>query len=345
MALTRAIFVALFVSAAIYVLAIEYWLPSATPPVRAEQHYAGLEIPSIGIGTWLSDRDKVAHAVEFALESGYTHIDAALIYKNEDETGKGIQAANVPRDKLWVTSKLWNAHHRPTEAITAIQNSINDLGVQYLDLYLIHWPVAFVPGEGTKIDEDITIVHTWRAMENLVRSNFTRRIGISNFSKRDVETIIDICQICPYAHEFETHPYLQQQDFVDYHQEIGVKVIAYSPLANTNPTYKDKNKLEPILKDPFWVELAKKKNATVPQTILAWNLQRGLIVIPKSVHEEYITENLGASNINFTKREMRHIAKQDKKVRMNDPGQGWGVKLFADLDDPTRLDGDDLEEL
>lgn len=231
------------------------------------------------------------------------------------------------------------------EAQTAIKKTIQDLGVEYLDLYLIHWPVAFVPDQGSRIDEDTTIIDTWQVMENIARSNLTRKIGISNFSRRDVEKIMKICQICPYAHEFETHPYLQQQEFVDYHQEIGVKVIAYSPLGNTNPTYEDSNKLEPILEDPFWAKLAEKKNATIAQTILAWGHQRNTIIIPKSVHEKHIKQNLGALNISFTKSEMRHIAKQDKKARMNNPGREWGIKLFADLDDPTRLGEDDGKEL
>lgn len=226
-----------------------------------------------------------------------------------------------------------------------MQKSIEDLGVGYLDLYLIHWPVAFVPGEGTTIDEDTTIIDTWRAMENIARSNLTRKIGISNFSKRDVETIIRICEICPYAHEFETHPYLQQQEFVDYHKEIGVKVIAYSPLANTNPIYKGKTKLDPILQDPFWAQLAEKKNATIAQTVLAWGHQRDTIIIPKSVRDRHMMENLGALDITFTEEEMQAIAKQDKKVRLNDPGRKWGLKLFADLDAPTQLGADDGEEL
>ncbi|KAI1422889.1 aldo/keto reductase [Xylaria sp. FL1777] len=345
MTVFRAVFAVFFLGAYVYFMATQFWGLTALPPVSTEHHKADIEIPSIGLGTWLSDKDKVAHAVEFALKSGYNHIDAALIYRNEGETGKGIRAANVPRDKLWVTSKLWNADHRPYEATAAVQKSIDDLGVEYLDLYLVHWPVAFVPGEGTTIDESTTIVDTWRAMENIARSNLTRKIGISNFSKRDVETILEICQICPYAHEFETHPYLQQQEFVDYHKEIGVKVIAYSPLANTNPVYKDKKKLVPILEDPFWVKLAEKKNATVAQTVLAWGLQRDTIIIPKSVHEKYILENLGALDITFAEEEMQDIAKKDKKARMNNPGRGWDIKLFADLDDPTQLGYGDGKEL
>ncbi|KAI1818367.1 aldo/keto reductase [Poronia punctata] len=346
MAFAKAAFAALIVAVSVYVLAFQYWIPTRVPPVKTERRRDGVEvIPRLGIGTWLSDRNKVAHAVEFALESGYRHVDAALIYENEDETGKGIKAANVPRDEIWVTSKLWNAHHRRDEAKAAIRKSIDDLQVDYLDLYLMHWPVAFVPDEGDKLDKDTSIVDTWRTMEELVRANLTRKIGISNFSKREVETILGICEICPYAHEFETHPYLQQQDFVDWHSEIEMRVIAYSPLGNTNPTYEGNNKLDPILKDPFWVDMAEKKNATVAQTILAWGRQRGTIIIPKSVHEDYILENMGALDIHFTNEEMRDISKQDKKTRMNNPGKTWGVKLFADLDDPTQLEDEDATEL
>ncbi|KAI0833930.1 Aldo/keto reductase [Hypoxylon sp. FL0890] len=313
-------------------------------PVAAESHSAHVrDIPHFGLGTWLSDRDKVAHAVQYALDSGYNHIDAALVYHNEDQTGKGIAAAGVPREDIWVTSKLWNEHHRPDEATEAIKKSISDLGVEYLDLYLIHWPVAFVPGEGNKLDEETSIFDTWRALENLVRANLTRHIGVSNFAKKDVEAILDMCTICPYAHEFETHPYLQQQDFVDFHKEVGIKVIAYSPLANTNPTYH--RDIKPLLEDPFWKKLASKKNATVAQAVLAWGLQRGTSVIPKSVHEKYIDENLGALEISFMDDEMKAIHAQDKKTRMNNPGKSWGVKLFADLDDPTKLDDEKIEEL
>ncbi|KAK3332643.1 aldo/keto reductase [Cercophora scortea] len=305
-----------------------------------------VDIPHLGMGTWLSDRDKVAHAVKYALKSGYNHVDAALIYRNEDQTGKGIAASGVSRDQIWVTSKLWNAHHRTDDATRAIMKSISDLGVDYLDLYLMHWPVAFVPGsKDNELDTKTSLVDTWRAMENLVRANLTRYIGISNFAHHEVETILEACIICPYAHEFETHPYLQQQAFVDYHRGMGMKVIAYSPLANTNPTYdgraqqhqKRRDHLPPLLEDPFWKKLAKLKNATVAQTAIAWGLQRGTIVIPKSVHEKHLDENRRAGEIRFSEEEMRSISGQDRKTRMNNPGAAWGVDLFSDLDDPTKF--------
>ncbi|KAK7746445.1 hypothetical protein SLS53_002404 [Cytospora paraplurivora] len=299
------------------------------------------DIPALGLGTWLSDKDKVPHAVEFGLKHGYDHIDAAWIYRNENETGKGIASAGLPREDIWVTSKLWNAAHRADEAEKQIRESIARLGVEYLDLYLIHWPVAFVPGEGTTIDKETSIIDTWRTLEGFVRANLTRHIGLSNFAQHDVETILDIAEIRPYAHEFETHPYLQQQDFVDYHLEKDIKVIAYSPLGNTNPTYSSKHgNLDPLLKDPFWVGLAGKKNVTPAQAVLAWGFQRGTIVIPKSTSEEHLLLNLGALEVKFTDAELEEIAKHDKKARFNNPSKNWGIKLFSDLDDHV----DDLDE-
>ncbi|KAH7306002.1 aldo/keto reductase [Stachybotrys elegans] len=302
------------------------------------------DIPPLGLGTWLSDRDKVAHAVEYAVgdKRGYRHIDAAAAYKNEDKVGKGIKASGINRKDIWVTSKLWNSDHQRDAAHRAIKKTIDDLSVEYLDLYLMHWPVAFLPdSKDNELDTETTIIDTWRTMEELVRANYTRYIGISNFSPADVETILAACEICPYAHELELHPYLQQQEFVDWHLEHGIKVIAYSPLGNTNPTYD--SKLPPLLDDPFWNAMAAIKQATVAQIVLAWGLQRGTVVIPKSVHEKHIEDNLRALEITFSEEEMRRIGDQDRRRRMNDPGRSWGVALFNGLDDPTDLGrGDEL---
>ncbi|KAF7538243.1 hypothetical protein G7054_g3086 [Neopestalotiopsis clavispora] len=319
-------------------------LALAATSLAAEIPTNGLrEIPALGLGTWLSDRDKVDHAVEYALDNGYNHIDAAWIYRNEDQTGRGIAASDLSRKDIWVTSKLWNSFHRPSEVEAAIKTSISRLGVDYLDLYLIHWPVAFVPDDGTKLDKETSIIDTWRALEDMVRANLTRHIGISNFAKQDVEEVLAVCEICPYAHEFETHPYLQQQDFVDWHAEVGVKVIAYSPLANTNPIYR--RDAPPLLKDPYWQELAARKNATVAQAAIAWGFQRGTVVIPKSSHEKYIDENRDAADIRFSEDEMADIAKHDRKIRMSNPSKNWGVQLFADLDDHLELDEESVGEL
>lgn len=197
----------------------------------------------------------------------------------------------------------------------------------------MHWPIAQHPN-GT-YDNTTSITSTWHAMESLLRLGLTRHIGISNFSPGQLTQILDHCLaggICPVAHEFETHPYLQQQEFIDQHRRLGIQVIAYSPLANLNPIYN--SELPSILKDPFWVDLAARKNVSVAQAVLGWGMQRGTVVIPKSVHEERIAENWAANGVAFTAEEMAEIGREDRAVRFNDPSEEWGVKgkLFAGLD-------------
>lgn len=210
----------------------------------------------------------------------------------------------------------------------------------------MHWPVAFLPNTSpgrTVLDQDTTIVDTWRAMEHLASAYQAsggaygaRYIGVSNFSPRQMDQILRICTICPYAHEFETHPYLQQQEFVSWHQRHDIKVIAYSPLANLNPTYDGvAPKLPPILEDDFWLKIAEEKNVTVAQAVLGWGIARGTVVIPKSTHENRIRENYGAleAAAKFSKKDLEKIAKEDKGVRFNNPSKSWGVDLFEGLDD------------
>ena len=232
---------------------------------------------------------------------------------------------------MWITSKLWNDAHQPTNVKPALEKTLSDLGVDYLDLYLMHWPVAFDPTKkGSVVDEKTSILDTWFAMEQLVRAGLTKNIGISNFAKHQVETVLKHCRICPAAHEFETHPYLQQSDFVEWHRKEGVQVIAYSPFANLNPIY-DSN-IPSILEDAFFKSLAAFKNVTIPQLVLTWGMQRETVVIPKSVHKNRIAENFGASDVRLNETEMMLIALQDRKARFNNPSKSWGVDLFDDLD-------------
>jgi alcohol dehydrogenase (NADP+) len=250
---------------------------------------------------------------------------------NEKYVGQGLAASHIPRSSIWITSKLWNDAHRPADVKPALEKTLSDLGVDYLDLYLMHWPVAFDPTKkGSVVDKKTSILDTWFAMEQLVRAGLTKNIGISNFAKHQVETILKHCRICPAAHEFETHPYLQQSQFVTWHREQGIQVIAYSPFANLNPIYD--SKMPSILEDPFFTSLAAAKNVTIPQLVLAWGMQRETVVIPKSVHKERILENFGALNVQLEETEMELIALQDRKARFNNPSKSWGVDLFDDLD-------------
>jgi alcohol dehydrogenase (NADP+) len=298
----------------------------------------GIDLPPIGLGLWNSKNDAATHAVESAFRVGYIHFDSAAAYNNEDYVGFGLSATNLSRSDYWITSKLWNTNHRPNLVGEALNQTLKDLNTTHLDLYLMHWPVAFLPDAPsgrTIIDQDTSLMDTWRAMEALVTQNLTRYIGISNFSPRQIDEVLKNCAIYPFAHEFETHPYLQQQQFVDWHREKGMEVIAYSPLANLNPTYNGTHESIPsILEDEFWIDIAAKKNVTVPQAVLGWGRKRGTTVIPKSTHEEYIEENF-ASDVEFSDEEMVKIGEKDRRARFNDPSKGWGVELFEGLDDGT----------
>ncbi|KFA73872.1 hypothetical protein S40288_00897 [Stachybotrys chartarum IBT 40288] len=312
---------------------------AATPAQLLEARAPGdasrvADIPALGLGTWqIGDMYQTYDVVRYAVQVGYRHVETATSYNNEITVGGGLCDAPVDREDVWVTSKLWNTAHRNLPANMAVEKTIGDLSALYLDLYLIHWPVAFKPGT-TELDDQVSLVETWRTLEELVRWGRTRHIGVSNFAPADLETILSICEICPYAHEFELHPYLQQQEFVDWHLERGIKVIAHLPLGNTADV---ESNLPPLLEDPFWQSLAERKNATVAQTVLAWGIQRGTTVIPRSTEEELILGNLEALEIDFSEEELREVASQDKKTRFNNPGREWGVDLFKGLDDPTNL--------
>ena len=324
-------------------------------PIKPPKSHDGIKIPSLGLGLWNSKGKLATDAVTTAFSTGYIHFDSAAAYSNEEYVGAGLSSGtNLSRTSYWITSKLWNDAHRPDLVEPALRKTLRDLNTTHLDLYLMHWPVAFIPNKSprTIIDQDTTLLATWRAMESLVAANLTRYIGVSNFSPRQLDTILKDCKIRPFAHEFETHPYLQQQDFVDWHSKQDIKVIAYSPLANLNPTYNGTHaEMPPITEDPFWKELAGNKSVSVAQAVLGWGLQRGTVVIPKSVHEERIVENWGARDVRFSDEEMVRVLEQDRKARFNNPGKGWGVELFEGLDGGSNRfmvdneESEDVEEL
>jgi len=287
-------------------------------------------IPALGLGCWKAPQSETTDAVGAALNFGYRHIDSAAIYGNEKQVGEALASSSVSRSDVWITSKLWNTNHAPSAVRPAIEKTLSDLGISQLDLYLIHWPVAF-SSSGSTVDPTISILDTWTAMEDLVQANLTKYIGVSNFAKHDVELILKEAKIKPFAHEFETHPYLQQQEFVDWHKDQDIAVIAYSPLANTNPSYQSPG-VPSILKDKALVEIAEKKNVTVAQIILRWGIERGTIVIPKSTHESRIVENLQSVEVELSSEDMEILAGLDKKLRLSNPSKAWGVELFSDLD-------------
>jgi len=250
----------------------------------------GKKMPIIGLGTYRSDPNEVKAAVKTALKAGYRHIDCAYMYKNEKEVGQGIKEAIqegiVKREDIFVTTKLWNTFHRPELVAKGIEESLNNLGLDYVDLYLIHWPTAQDPN-GPLFDgpiEDVPIIDTWRKMEELYKAGKAKSIGVSNFNIDRLKDLLEKAEIKPVMDQVENHPYLPQHKLVKFCHDNGLQVTAYCPLGRkTDPR---------VLEDPIITEIAKKNNLTPAQVILSWNIQRNVIVIPKSVTPSRIEENL-----------------------------------------------------
>ncbi|CAD0087310.1 unnamed protein product [Aureobasidium vineae] len=281
------------------------------------------QIPTIGFGTW-NLKDNATEAVSYAIHTGYRHIDCAAAYSNEK--------AGLSREDIWVTSKLWNDHHDPAKVGTAIDKTLSDLNLDYLDLYHMHWPVA-----ETNKGNEISFLSTWDAMIQLVQSGKTRRIGISNFSPAQLDTLLNHTTHVPYAHQMELHPYLQQEDWIQYHKTRGIHVTAYSPLGGTNPTYrgKAKNLPPPLLKNKAMIKLADKHNSTTAGISLAWGMRRGTSVIPKSAHADRIEENLESKHIELDSDDLDIFTKLGREFthRYNNPSKSWKVKLYEGLED------------
>jgi len=294
------------------------------------------DIPLLGFGTWNLDRSNATEAVSHAIQAGYRHIDCAAIYGNEKLVGPGLAAglekANLDRSDIWVTSKLWNDHHDPSKVESAIDQTLADLGLEYLDLYHMHWPVASTSSGKNKID----FLETWEAMVQLLQSGKTRHVGISNFAPAQLETLLNHTTHKPSVHQMEMHPYLQQNDWLAFHRVNNIHVTAYSPLAGTNPTYNGKPVDGPpqLLQNKVVQKIAHKRDCTVAQVALAWGMSRGVSVIPKSSHAARIDENYGALECDLKDEDFDTLAKVGKEdtFRYNNPSKGWGVKLYEGLE-------------
>jgi len=208
---------------------------------------------------------------------------------------------------------------------------LSDLGLEYLDLYHMHWPVA-----STSNGNEIYFIDTWKAMIQLLQSGKTRNIGVSNFAPAQLELLLNSTTHAPYAHQMELHPYLQQSDWIDFHAKHSIHVTAYSPLAGTNPTY-DGHPTDgptPLLENKALKKIAHKRGCTPAQAALAWGMSRGTSVIPKSSHAQRIAENFGSLSCELSKKDLKTIDKLGKKNthRYNNPSKSWGVKLYEGLE-------------
>ena len=280
----------------------------------------GDTMPNLGLGSWLSKPTEVYDAVIEAVKSGYRHIDCAYIYKNEKEIGEALQFVFLEgiakREELFITSKLWNNFHAPEQVEPAIAKSLKDLQLEYLDLYLIHWPIAFRNEQAKTADDlisldEIPLTDTWKAMERVKEYGLTRHIGVSNFSIPKLNELIENSTIKPEVNQVESHPYFQQDELIDFCKSQNIIVTAYSPLGSRHLMKSD----ETMTKNPVIVNIAQKYNCTEAQLILAWGMQRGTAVIPKSVNTERIHENYRSLQVQLDESDMSELAKLNRNSR------------------------------
>ena len=295
--------------------------------MKTNQLHNGDKVPSFGLGTWKSEPGKVYEAVLEAIKVGYRHIDCAPIYENEKEVGaairKAIERGLVKREELWVTSKLWNSYHARHDVSKGLEKSLIDLKLDYLDLYLMHWPVAQRAGSTfpESVDdllslEDVPLAETWQGMEALAKKGLVRHIGVSNFGIRNLSSLLDDAAILPAVNQVETHPYLQQNDLQAFCKENGISITAYSPLGSSDRPDFIRRQDEPVLlKDQVIGNLAQANDCTPAQILIAYALERGNIVIPKSTHAGRILENYRAQNVALDREAISQIDQLEKNFR------------------------------
>ena len=251
-------------------------------------------MPYFGLGVFqTAEGEEVIQAVRDALRAGYRHIDTASLYRNERGVGEAIAASGIPRNEVFVTTKVWNSDQGYESTLRAFDKSLKQLQFDYLDLYLVHWPV-----KGKYIE-------TWRALEKLYQQKVVRAIGVSNFLSHHLEDLLRHCREIPMVNQMEFHPYLVQQDLIDYCREGKIQYEAWSPLMQGR-----------IVDVPELYTIGKKYKKDVAQLVLRWNLQKGVITIPKSIHKERIISNAQIFDFEITPADMKAIDSLDRHERV-----------------------------
>lgn len=268
----------------------------------------GDKMPALGLGTWKSKPNEVYEAVLHAIKVGYRHIDCAYVYKNENEIGQAISEAIakglVKREDLWITSKLWNDSHLPQDVLPAVKNTLKDLQLDYLDLYLVHWPIALKKGVGIPSDpndfltkEQAPLAETWAEMEKLHKNGMSRQIGVSNFNSAKIESLKKNASIMPTVNQIEFHPYLPQIKLKEYCDNNNIHLTGYGPLGAAYRVADNEVDHPILLENKELQRVAKKYSASAAQVALAWAIEKGVAVVPKSVNFKRIEENFAAGGL------------------------------------------------
>lgn len=256
----------------------------------------GIEIPSLGLGVFRMDDEKEAYnSVRKAIDLGYRHIDTAKVYENEAPIGRAVRESGVSREELFVTTKLWNEDIANGNEQKAFETSLRTLGLDYVDLYLVHWPIK---------DKYVSV---WKEMEKIAQSGKARAVGVSNYLEHHLQEIINLKSLIPAVNQIELHPYLSQQPLVEFCTQYDIKIESWSPLcANKNN----------LLQEPSLKEIGVKYSKTAAQVVLRWNIERGLIVIPKSANPKRQAENLDVFDFQLTIDDMQKIDQLNKNLRV-----------------------------
>ncbi|RWR99051.1 aldose reductase-like protein, partial [Dinothrombium tinctorium] len=291
----------------------------------------GLLMPLLGLGTWNAPPNQVYEAVRYAIEeAGYRHIDCALVYQNEDEVGKAIKyvidKGVVKREDLFIVSKCWSTYHSRERVLLGCKESLSKLGLDYLDLYLIHWPMGFAEGgelmprdeSGKIIFSDVDFVETWQGMEDCYNAGLVKSIGLSNFNSEQIERILSMAKIKPVNNQVECHPYFNSAKLIDFCRKRDIVVTAWAPLCR--PGYQGTNTQDySLLEDAVIKAIAKKHNKTAAQVAIRYQIQRAVGVIPKSVTPSRILENSQVFDFELSAEEMAAIDKLDRGMRLFSP--------------------------
>ena len=252
----------------------------------------GVEIPVLGFGTYkMENGSETFDSVSYALEVGYRHIDTAKIYENEESVGEAIKNSSIKREDIFVTTKVWNTDRGYDNTLRAFEESMKKLKLDYLDLYLIHWP------------KDLN-AETWKALEKLYNEKRVRAVGVSNFNKHHLEELFKTCEVFPMINQIELHPELTQKSLYEFCNSKDIVIEAWSPLIRGK-----------ILSIDLLKELSKSYNKTIAQIVLRWNVQLGIVTIPKSSNKDRIKENFDIFDFELSKEDMEKISSLNKNFR------------------------------